>query len=151
MKATIRKSKIGKGIFATRDIKKNELIFMFCGRVLRERTYESHLNCDLQIGQKKYIYPFPASFGRFTNHSCNPNAGLKGKQKIVAITNIKSGEEITLDYSTTTSDVKWKMSCKCGSKKCRKIIRSIQYLPEDVFKKHKAFIPKFLQKVRIQG
>lgn len=41
---------------------------------------------------------------RTFNHSCNPNSFIKGKNELVALRDIKKGEEITFDYSTTMDD-----------------------------------------------
>ncbi|MCX7005645.1 MAG: SET domain-containing protein-lysine N-methyltransferase [bacterium] len=58
----------------------------------------------------------------YFNHSCNPNAYIysaAGKYFILAKKDIKSEEEITVDYEiqTTGFDVAWE--CKCGAINCR--------------------------------
>jgi len=85
----------------------------------------------------------------FFNHPCNPNSGLKiqnGKAILVAIKNIKSGEEITWDYSTTMNEDDWEMDCVCGSKNCRGRIRDFKYLPENVQQKYinLRIVPKYI-------
>ena len=147
MKVTIAKTcNTGKGIFAIQDVKKGEDIFTFRGKIVRDRDYARKLKCTLQIGKNLWVDPEIGSFGRYINHSCSPNAGIRGKQKIVAMKNIKRGEEVTLDYSITDDDPQWKIKCKCQSKNCRKLIKSIQFLPKGPYKKYEPFIPKFLQK-----
>lgn len=55
------------------------------------------------------------------NHSCGPNAGVKGQVVLVARRNINPGEEICFDYETTDT-VDLKFDCECGAKDCRKKI-----------------------------
>ena len=149
MKVKIAKTNYaGRGVFAVKNIKKGESLFMFQGLQVNDKEYARRLKCTLQIGPNVWIDPTKAKdpFGRYINHSCSPNAGIKGKQKIVAMNDIQKGEEVTLDYSITDDDVLWKMNCGCQSQKCRKIIKSIQFLPKELYKKYDLFIPQFLQK-----
>src|SRR3989344_5308661 len=72
---------------------------------------------------------------------------IKGEIKLFVPRNKKEGEEITIDYSIIEGDDMWKMKCNCGEKNCRKIIRSIQYLPTRTFKKYLPYIPTYFKKV----
>ncbi len=61
------------------------------------------------------------------NHSCSPNAGFKGQIVLVAMHDIKKGEQITFDYATVLSkprgvDKEYEFKCNCGSVECRKSI-----------------------------
>jgi len=80
----------------------------------------------LQIGYDKYL----------VNHSCNLNAGIKNNVILFAIKNIKKGEEIKFDYSTTVDEDDWTMKCECHQKNCRKIIKDFKYLPKNTQKKY---------------
>lgn len=153
-KVYIGKSRIsGKGIFAKRDIKKNEIIFVVRGKIVKH-SYEPNYQVGsrwLGIGKNTWVSPFRNNPLWFINHSCNLNAGLKDKKKIVAMKKIRKDEEITIDYSITEDDPYWKMRCGCGDKKCRKTIRSIRFLPKKLFKKYKPYILNFLQKSYISN
>lgn len=149
----IRTSRIaGKGIFAIRNFKKNEFIFAVEGPTIKYPFAPNWwIGANwLNLGHNIWKIPYRHTTWNFINHSCDPNAGLHGKSNVVAIRPIKPGEEITIDYSTLESHPDWKMSCNCQSKKCRKIIRSIQYLPEALFKKYKNYISKDLQKAYVK-
>jgi D-alanine-D-alanine ligase-like ATP-grasp enzyme len=61
------------------------------------------------------------------NHSCSPNAWFKGLD-VVARKDIRSGEQITLDYATFFADDMPAFNCHCGSANCRKIILGTDYL-----------------------
>ncbi len=91
----------------------------------------------VQIGRKSYLHI--SGNGDYLNHSCNPNAGLviKGTNvNLKAIKNIKRGDEVTFDYSTTMNEDEYELKCHCGSTNCRKIIRDFKYLPITLQKKY---------------
>lgn len=142
----------GRGLFAKADIKKYERIFSFNGKKTKA-SYDSNYTIGsrwLGIGRFTWLAVSSKNPGYYINHSCKPNVGLKGVLTVVAMRNIKKGEEITIDYSTTEEDPYWKMVCRCGEKKCRKTIRSIQFIPRKSFRKYKEFIPKFFQRAYLK-
>lgn len=148
-KICVGKSKFHrKGLVALRPIKRGELVFRIQGKKIKflinnpKQAAKAGLNW---VGWGKNIWINPVSFGVFINHSCSPNTGLRKKINVIAIKNIKAGEEITFDYSLSEADIFWNFKCNCGSKNCRKIIRSIQFLPEKIFKKDKKYIPPYFQ------
>lgn len=149
LKVYISKTKnIGKGLFAKADIKKNEVICIAKGVLIKDSytpNYRSGPNW-IAIGRKLWLSPFEKNPVRYVNHSCNPNAGIKGKVTIVAMKNISKHHEITIDYSTTEEDPYWQMRCKCSSRNCRKLIKSIQFLPLKLFKKYQKYTPTYLKK-----
>lgn len=142
----------GVGIFAKKNLKKGEIIFIVKGKLISfiVKNKKDALFGDrwLSISKNRWINPREGGPWYFINHSCNPNAGIKGKVSIVAMRNIKKGEEITIDYSITEAEKLWHMKCNCGNKNCRKKIKSIQFLPEKIYIKYLPFIPKYIQKER---
>ena len=132
----IKKSTIkGKGVYATRDIAKNEYLFhtnlgQLPSYTLEEIAKIPNLNVNGEhseyYGNGRYVINFsPASY---INHSCSPNCYERMKTIIIkdvyALRDIKKGEELTTDYSLTSVDQFagkgfWVMDCKCGSKDCR--------------------------------
>lgn len=124
----------GKGVFAKQLIKKGEIILKFTGDIInfeKAVTKEAkYLGDPLQINKKLYINLEEP--GRFVNHSCSPNAGIKKDSVLVAIKDIYVGEEIFFDYSTTMDEDHWTMKCGCGNKNCRKIVEDFKYLPAKV-------------------
>jgi hypothetical protein len=129
MKVHIGKSKLhGKGLLALQDIKKGGIVFTIKGKKIkflindRKKAKIAGFNW---IGISKNSWIDPSGFGLFANHSCDPNSAIKGKVQVVAIKDIKKGEEVTSDYSLTEADIFWHIKCSCGSKNCRKTINSI--------------------------
>ncbi|MFH1326911.1 MAG: SET domain-containing protein-lysine N-methyltransferase [archaeon] len=138
----IGQTNVGKGLFAKRLIRKGEKILKFSGKIVSGKeaekldleNYGLSMGNPLQIGKDKYIYLEEP--GRIINHSCNPNAGIVNDVYLVAIKNIKKGEEIRYDYSPAMDEDDWTMQCKCGEKNCRGVVKDFKYLPEKVQKKY---------------
>lgn len=139
----------GKGIRAGEDIKKGEIIQPIKGKMcfLTVKNKKDSLSHPNWIGIAENQWIDPTKPFKFLNHSCKPNSGVKGKVNIVAIKNIKEGEEITIDYSIIEGDNLWEMKCVCNEKGCREVIRSVQHLPEKTFKKYLPFVPNYFKKL----
>lgn len=151
MNVVVGKSRIGKGLFVAKDIKKNGVLFSVVGTIRREeyspgKSYLSLGQRWLAIGKETWLIPIRTSPWWYLNHSCKPNVGLKGTRTVIAMRKIKKGEQVTIDYSITEDDPYWKMKCACGQRECRKVIQSIRFLPKRLFRKYKGYIPKWLQR-----
>lgn len=131
----------GKGIFATRDIKKGEVAFRFAGKLV---DWQHCTHRSLQVGRNRFVRPAPGALPGWLNHSCEPNCSVRGLNDITALRAIKSGEEITIDYSFTDSMPNWDMACKCGAKTCRKRLVPFYKLPAQFREKHKERVSKYL-------
>ena len=91
------------------------------------------------------------------NHSCEPNAGVRGLSELFAIRPIQEGEEITYDYSTTVgidrpgswllANGDWKMKCNCHSENCRGDIGTFTTIPQNTFERYIALgaLPDFIK------
>lgn len=153
-KVIVKKSLIeGDGVFALRNLRKGEVAFIAKGELVNfnvKHKDDSKVGPNwLGIGDSVWLDPREGNPLTFLNHSCDPNLGLKGKVSFVARRSIKKGEELTFDYSIAEADKHWKlpMKCKCGSKYCRRVIRSVQFLPEPTFKLYKEQMPKYFRRV----
>lgn len=150
MKISIQKSDIhGNGIFALQDFEKGCDIFDLKGKLVyfaNNNKNDSLSNPDW-VGIGKNLWMEVEKPGLNLNHSCKPNAGIKGEVSIVALQDIKQGEEITIDYSITEEDHFWVMDCHCNASICRKSIRSIQYLSVETINTYMPFVPDYFQKV----
>jgi uncharacterized protein len=122
---------VGRGVFVSQPIAAGEIILTFTGPFLNYEQAlakgEAQAN-TLQIDQDRYIDIDPP--GLFTNHSCEPNAGVIDDCILVALRDIEQDEEVRFDYSTTMSESNWTMVCQCGSHQCRGLIEDFHLLPE---------------------
>ena len=131
----------GKGVFALKDFRKNEIITHVNGKVI-ETDNPSSLPRDFQdhcfpFNKKgnKHSYVAPKSPWKYINHSCEPNIGIKNNRDFVAMKAIKKGQEICFDYAMNNID-RWTMKCNCGSKNCRKIISNFSALDDKTKNKY---------------
>jgi SET domain-containing protein len=121
---TKESKKHGNGLFALKDFKKGESLYLLKkGRIVKynEIQYLSEqekIHLD-QIGENKYeIIESP---GCYINHSCDPNVEEKDRTGY-ALKDIKKDEEITIDYDKIAYLEKL-FECHCGSKNCKGLVR----------------------------
>jgi D-alanine-D-alanine ligase len=61
------------------------------------------------------------------NHSCDPNTAYRGLN-LLAVREIRAGEELTLDYAACCDETMAAFQCACGAPNCRGAIRGGQRL-----------------------
>jgi len=137
----------GLGVFAARDILKDEIITEFKGPFVKieqldgiPREVQDHL---FNVGVGEYL--IAREPGVRTNHSCDPNAGIIRDVFLVAMRDIKKDEEVTFDYSMITAD-DWTLECSCGSSSCRKRIGNYRDLPVEIKKKYENYTPDWIKR-----
>ncbi len=129
----------GYGIYATQDIATNNLIFK--GEEMNQRIVtRRHVEQNWDIKEKeifaKYAYPLskevyllwddnPGGWAP-QNHSCNANTGYSGLN-VVALRDIKKGEELTLNYASFLDETMEPFNCQCGAPNCRGLITGITH------------------------
>jgi uncharacterized protein len=152
-KTIVRKSQIqGRGLFAAEPIKEGEVVcvkggHIFDRKILKEVT-ESLGPAEIQIGDDLFIGPLEQQQRKgnmiFSNHSCNPNIGVKGQIVFVALRDIKTGEELTHDWAMTDDD-DYSMTCNCGANECRKVVTGKDWMRKDLQAKYKGFMSSYLE------
>lgn len=117
----IKKDPIGEqGLFATKNIAKDEVVFLLEGEAVDTATRYTIQVGDIHIND---------DIGRYLNHSCDPNTYIKVDDKSVrASRDIADGEEISFDYNENEFEMATPFHCKCGSGKCRGEIRGSKFL-----------------------
>lgn len=127
-------TRIGKGLFAGRRYRAEELIGEICGERIDDPDYASDYCFDLENGwQLEPLPPF-----RYLNHSCEPNCyfdftdcsageSLPAVRRLhlYALDDIMSGEELTIDYNWGTDST---TVCQCQSPNCRGLIIGAEHL-----------------------
>ena len=117
------------GLFAKSDINKGEKVIEYKGRKFTHKQVEENDRFD----NSKAIYLFTlneryvldgdtkTNTAKYINHSCNPNCEvdiINGKIWIIAIKDIKKGDELSYDYGFGYDADFRQFPCKCGSKNC---------------------------------
>ena len=133
----------GKGVFATKDIKKGERILEYKGRLLTHKEADRIYEGGAETGHT-FLFTLNDYFvidgavdgnvARFINHSCAPNCeafciedddGYPDRERVFieAKRDIKAGEELGYSYFITleeqhTPRLKKIWECRCGALKC---------------------------------
>lgn len=126
----------GRGIFAKLDIPKGTRIIEYVGEKVTKA--ESDRRGKFHVDQHKnnqtfgavYLFELnkrhdidgnvPYNTARYINHSCDPNAEteiIRGKIWIMALKDIKKGEEIFYNYGYGLDDFE-EHPCKCETIRC---------------------------------
>lgn len=116
-------SKGGRGLFARERVRAGETLLVWGGDVvtgdmLKWMSEEKH-RLAVQIEEDLYLVTPNEGPADWVNHSCDPNAGLVGQIVLVALRDIRPGEEICFDYATTDGSPYDEFECGCGSIRCR--------------------------------
>jgi hypothetical protein len=123
----------GIGVFATKTFQIHETVLEFVGDLVSATNVED-LTHFLQVGPNTLLSP-SGGIDDFVNHSCAPNTGIQdraGQIFLFALQEIKAGDEISFDYSTTQMGGFWFMDCICGKAGCRGRIGDFKDLPVDL-------------------
>jgi len=73
----------------------------------------------LQVDEDLYVVSGVPGPGDWFNHSCEPNAALRGQLTLVARRAIRRGEEVCYDYAMSDGSSYDEFTCGCGSALCR--------------------------------
>jgi len=146
----------GKGLFATADIKRDEVVLVFSGKVvgLRDLLASGWRSMELSLQVSDHLWQITTSHGPetpdFINHSCDPNCGMEDSVTVVAMRDIKKGEELGFDYGTVNCGVIEAESdnfpCHCGSSSCRGFISSRDWQLPELQKRIWPYFPPFIKR-----
>lgn len=161
-KTEVRESEIhGRGVFATADIAKGEVVLVKGGHIvswreLREKITSRLGPVEVQIGDDLFIAPVTEAEREasmlYSNHSCQPNLGIRGEITFVALRDIRAGEELTHDWATTDDD-DYSVQCHCGSPQCRGTITGKDWQHPELQQRYAGYFSAYLADkiARIKG
>lgn len=131
----------GTGGFARADIPSGTRVIEYVGELITKQ--ESLARCERS---NEYIFAIDDQHdldgnvdwnpARFLNHSCEPNCEaqfLEGRIWLVAIREIRAGEELTFNYSYDLEDYR-EHPCHCGAKSCVGYIVAEEFFPHVMLK-----------------
>lgn len=135
-------SQSGKSIFATKNFKKDEVVFVVAGPIVTTPT-------TLTVPIDFDLYIDPLSPGKYLNHSCDPTCGIKWRTEIVAMRDLAAGEEVTIDYAMVVPRYKSEMTaenrlCKCGAQNCRGSLGTFEELSDSIRERYRGYISDYL-------
>ncbi len=137
----------GIGIYAKKNIKEGTKIIEYVGERITKAESDRRADIPLEENKKNpelgavYIFTLNKKHdidghvkyntARYINHSCDPNCEsdiIKGKIWIVALRDIKKGEELSYNYGYDLDSYE-DHPCHCGSYNCTGYILGEDYWP----------------------
>lgn len=147
--------KIGKSVFAREAIPAGEKLAIFGGHVIpnnSEPQFNGAHAFSLQIDESFSIgalFAHQLEDTDFFNHSCAPNAGIKGQIFLVAMRDIELDEEITFDYAivlhATQGCPLFEFECNCNSPDCRERVSDDDWKIPELQRKYDGYFSYFIQ------
>lgn len=121
----VGRTRVGKGVFAGRSFPDCAVIGEITGEIIDDAGYGSEYCFDVGDG----LHLEPVAPFRFVNHSCEPNcefdyfecSNRPGEEPrthafLIALRDIKQGEELTIDYNWSVAAA---IPCRCQASSCR--------------------------------
>jgi hypothetical protein len=152
-KTVVRESVIhGRGLFAAEDIARGEVVAVKGGHITtRARLLELQPllgPAEIQIGDDLFIGPVTPDEREgsmiFSNHSCEPNIGVRGEITFVAMRDIAAGEELTHDWAMTDDDDST-TECHCGAATCRGTITGKDWQKPALQERYRGYFSAYLE------
>ena len=150
-KVEVRGSSIDKkGMFAKELIHAGEIVYIKGGYILsRDELFSSGvINSYLPISDDYFLGAVSTEdeeyIKLYNNHSCDPNCGMHGEISFVAIRDIQSGEELTVDYAFIDNE-DYSFECHCGSIKCRHIVTGFDWKIKRLQEEYYPYFAQYLK------
>ena len=152
-KAAVGESPIhGRGLFAVERIAAGEMVCVKGGYVFDRRALEAmpawYKAAEIQVAEDLFIGPSAQEEREgsmvFSNHSCEPNVGVRGQIVFVAMRAVEAGEELTHDWATTDDD-DYRLECLCGAPSCRRRITGQDWRRPELQEKYRGYFSFYLE------
>ena len=135
----IKKNKFDrKGLFSDKSFDKDHVVMSLRGNKLTREDIKgidkNIIDGFLQIGKDLFL-DMGNEHEKYINHNCNPNCYIKAivnSAFLIALRPIAKDEELTFDYSLTSTDIaeEWNINCVCHRFYCRGLITGFDSLDD---------------------
>ncbi len=155
---SVRHSEIeGRGLFATEPIAVGSIVVRLGGRLVGSDELDALIarasdgGADayvdtITIDEDRHLVLPPGTMVHFGNHSCDPNLWHDGPHNLVVRRDIAAGEELTLDYGTSSGAAGFTMPCRCGAPSCRGQVTSEDWRLPDLQRRYEGHWTPALQR-----
>lgn len=139
----------GCGVFACETILKGELVSLWGGTILRKEQLDPAMprfnQRVLQVDEDLYLLTVEEKEPNDCfNHSCDPNLGFFGQVGLIAMRDIKAGEELTFDYAMSDGSPYDEFECRCGAPNCRGRVTGNDWRLPELWKKYDGYFSPYL-------
>ncbi len=143
-------SKGGRAVFCLAPIQRGELIAVWGGVIIPLEqaltlTPRQMTQC-IQVEDGFVLWTAGArqNEAEWINHSCNPNAGISGQISVVAMRDIRPGEEVCFDYAMSSTCVMDEFDCQCGAHGCRGHVGADDWRRNDLQERYRGYFSSFV-------
>lgn len=141
----------GYTVVARDPIARGELIVVWSGTLVDGAglaALPAHVKRhSLQVEEDHYLVSLTdCEPPDYVNHSCAPNAGLSGQIGLVAMREIRPGEEVTYDYAMSDGSSYDEFDCCCGAAECRGRVTGEDWKRSDLWQRYQGFFSPYLQR-----
>ena len=143
-------AKHNKGMFANQQIRSGEVVFIKGGHILiREQLFSSAVINSYHPIDDEYFLGATSleeedGIKLYINHSCKPNCGLRGEITFVAMRDIETDEELTIDYAFVDNE-DYAFPCTCGECCCRSTVTGFDWMLKDIQAKYYDYFATYLK------
>jgi len=144
-----------RGLFVVEDVKKGEIVADYTNGLgeyvnskKADELFKQGRDHMIQVDDDLFFAAVKNNDfedADYTNHSCSPNCGIKDKLKIVAMRDIRIGEEVTIDYAMMESS-DYNFQCNCKNSNCRKLVTGDDWKIPELQERYKGYFSDYLQK-----
>lgn len=114
-----------KGVFTRLTIPKSTKILNLAGEIVKQPNRFS-----LQIDKNRHLTE-SGEIDDFINHACRPSCRINFCDlSLVAIRDLKSGEELTINYCASEYKIAAPFSCSCGATNCYGVVKGFAFLDD---------------------
>jgi hypothetical protein len=140
----------GFGLFAVERIAAGELLVRWGGVALGRRGFTrlppALQSISLQIDEERFLVPLHPCAADRVNHSCDPNAGMRGPFSLVAMRNIRPGQELCYDYAMSDGSDYDEFECRCGAPNCRGRVTGHDWRQPDLWQRYRGYFSPYLER-----
>jgi uncharacterized protein len=152
-KTEVRDSPIhGRGLFATTNISRDEVVVVKGGHIVSKEVLNEKVTAvlgsvEVQVDDELFITPVTMDERDgsmiYSNHSCDPNLGIRGEITFIALRDIKAGEELTHDWAMTDNDDS-SIQCHCGEVNCRGTVTGQDWRRPELQERYAGYFSAYL-------
>lgn len=135
---------------ALHSLPRDALLVVWGGDVLTRAELELRPRAlrrlTLQIDEDAFLVSTSEGPADWVNHSCSPNAGLRGQVSLVALRRIDRGEEICFDYAMCDGCSYDEFDCRCGSARCRGRVTGDDWARPELIERYAGYRSPYLER-----
>jgi hypothetical protein len=139
IRVTLDRGPFGEMVRAVKPILAGEVVFYLSGEIVATPT-----KFTIQLDETRHVLTTNALW-KSMNHACEPNVRIDvGTREMIAVRDIRPGEELTFNYNTTEWDMASPFPCGCGAPNCAGTIRGFRHLSAEQRERLRPYLSPFI-------